>query len=450
MIRIKKGLDLPIIGSPKQSSISKAKASTTVALTGPDYVGMKPSMLVQEGETVKLGQKLFECKKNPGVFYTSPAAGTVRKIHRGARRAFETMVIQADHSGDQVTFETYTGKSIATLTETEARDLLIESGLWTAIRERPFDKTPAVDSKAEAIFVSATDTNPLAAEPARIITERKQDFQSGMGVLAKLTQGTVFLVQKSGESLPSINLANVKTETADGIHPAGNVGTHMHFLCPAHSNRRVWHVGYQDVLAIGQLFTTGNLNVERVISLAGPRAKNPRLLRTHLGANLDELIDKEIENPKDTRVISGSVFNGRKLEGQFHYLGRYHNQVTLIEEDEKREFLGWQMPGANKFSIKRVFVSSLLAGKKFAMGSNTNGSPRAIVPIGSFEDITSLDILPTQLLRALMSRDTDGAQELGCLEFAEEDLAIYTFASPGKIDFGPVLRENLDMIEREG
>ena len=447
LIKIKKGLTIPISGQPSLQ-FEQAQSVRSVGLVGPNYVGMKPTMIVKEGESVKIGQKLFECKKNPGLFFTSPAAGKISHIIRGERRVFQTVEIQvqADAYHD---FSTYQKKAPTAYELSELRALLQESGLWTGFRERPFDKIPLVDSNPHSIFVSTIDTQPLSIAPSFIISERKEDFQLGLSVISKLASKNLYICGDI-ESLDLPKLPNLKSVKVSGLHPAGNVGTHIHFLEPVSLQKSVWHIGYQDVIAIGYLFKTGKLDVSRVFALGGPRAKNPRVLKTRLGANLEDLLEGEVVSPEETRVISGSILNGRTKDKVFKFLGQYDNLVSCIEEDNSRSLLGWHSPGFNLFSQKRIYFSKLMPKKIFSLGSSTHGSARAMVPTGSFEEITPLDILPTQLLRALLSYDTDQAQELGCLDLAEEDLALYTFVSPGKIDFGPVLRENLSKIEKEG
>ena len=253
--------------------------------------------------------------------------------------------------------------------------------------------------------------------------------------------------------VPGASLDFIEPEEFAGPHPAGLPGTHIHFLDPVSMDKTVWHINYQDVIAIGKLFDTGRLFVERIISLAGPVVNEPRLLRTRLGASVDDLVNEQLCEV-DRRVISGSVLSGRKAAGVFGYLGRYHNQVSAVAEGHEREFMGWQMPGFNKFSVKNTFASSIYSlinpNKRFNMTTNTGGSKRAMVPIGSYEKVMPLDILPTFLLRALLTSDTDQAQALGCLELNEDDLALCTFVCPGKMEYGPLLRQCLDTIEREG
>lgn len=445
MIKISKGLDLPITGAPVQKIFSGPMIKT-VAVTGQDYVGMKPTLLVNVGDKVKKGQALFEDKKTPGVIFTAPAAGTVKEINRGEKRAFISLVINIE-SDEQVTFQNYKSKGVDVTAE-EAKCLLVESGLWTALRTRPFSKTPALDATPAALFVNVMDTNPLTASPELIVSQNLSDFKAGVAVLSKLAPKTYVVTHRN--SCVDLKDLNVKHEIFGGPHPAGNVGTHIHFLEPVSLNKSVWHVGYQDVIAIGKLFTSGKLYTERVVALAGPAARNPRLVTTVVGASIVELTNGEIFDNTDIRYVSGSVLGGRTATGAAAYLGPFHNQVTMLKEGHHREFLGWQSPGFNKFSIKPVFLSKLIPGKKFNLDTNTNGSLRSIVPIGAFEKVMPLDILPTQLLRYLMVKNTDYAASLGALELDEEDLALCTFVDPCKNEYGPVLRENLNIIEKEG
>lgn len=450
MIRIKKGLNLPINGAPKQI-IEKAKNVKTVAITGLDYVSMKPSLLVKEGDSVKLGQPVFVCKKVPGVVYTAPASGKVVAINRGEKRVFQTLVIELEGEGlDQVAFQNMKSGSADSHNFDSVTKLLQESGLWTALRTRPFSKAAPVDgSKPHSVFITAMDTSPLAVDADIVIKESAEDFRFGVDVLSHLTDGKTFVCKKAGSYMPQFTSKKVEVQEFLGLHPAGNVGTHIHFLDPVGPKKTIWHIGYQDVIAVGKLFQTGKLSVERVIALSGPKAAHPRLLKTRMGANLNELTANE-SAPGAIRTVSGSVLNGRKVDSAYFYLGRFHSQVTLLEEDTKRELLGWHAPGFDRFSLKRTFLSKLLPGKTFDMTTTTWGSPRAMVPVGMFEQVMPLDILPTQLLRAVVTKDTDYAQSLGCLELDEEDLALCTFASPGKTDFGPYLRETLSIIEKEG
>ena len=445
MITIKKGLDVPVQGAPQQV-IHDGPSIKTVATLGEEFVGMRPTMFVKVGDRVTKGQVIFEDKKNPGVKFTSQAAGVVKEINRGEKRVLQSVVVEVD-GDDKETFTSYPTSELASIAREDVVKNLVDSGLWTSLRTRPFSKVPAIDSAPAAIFVSAMDTNPLAANPEVVIAEQAEAFQQGLTILSRLTDGEVFVSKAPGANIPVDSNATV-TEFA-GKHPAGLVGTHIHFLKAANAERFVWHVGYQDVIAIAKLFTTGELDSTRVISLAGPAAKNPRLVRTVLGANTDELsagesIDGEL------RVVSGSLIMGATATAVHGYLGRYHVQVSLILEGREKEFIGYMYPGPNKFSVTRAYMSHFFPKKLFNMTTTTNGSDRAMVPIGNFERVMPLDILPTMLLRDLVAGDTDTAQQLGALELDEEDLALCTFVCPGKTDYGVILRDCLTTIEKEG
>jgi len=448
MIRIKRGLNLPIQGEPQQKIVDEPKVRR-VALVGPDYIGMKPTMLVKEGDTVQLGQKLFEDKKNLGVFYTSPGAGVVAAIHRGDKRKFLAIEIELGAHAEK-TFQKFSPEKLSSLNRMECQELLIESGLWTVFRTRPYSKSPRARSLPKSIFVTAMDTNPLSAKPGLILKDYKEDFENGLKVLTRLTDGPVYLCKDFDGEIPGATVSGVSVQEFSGPHPAGLSGTHIHFVDPVGESKTVWSVGYQDVIAIGKLFTTGKLWVERVISLAGPLVKNPRLVRTRLGASLEDLVRDQLDSTKEARVISGSVLSGRTASGPHSFLGRFHYQVSVIEEGRKREFLGWQLPGFGKFSIKNVYAGKLLPGKHFAFTTSTQGSPRAMVPVGSYEKVMPLDIIAPYFLRALIIQDTEASAQLGALELDEEDLSLCTFVDPGKTDFGPLLRSVLTTIEKEG
>lgn len=449
MKRITKGLDVPIANPPEQT-IYDGPEIRSVAVVGTDYIGLKPTMAVAEGDVVKRGTLLFTDKKNPGVKFTSPAAGTVQAVNRGDKRAFQSIVISVDGDGAE-TFSSAGNTDITTLSREEVVENLVESGLWTSFRQRPFSRVPAIDSRPRSIFITATDTNPLAARPEVVVGEREQDFRFGVQVIRHLTEGKVFLVSSPGVTLPGEELSDIDDVEFEGPHPAGLVGTHIHFLDPVSREKSVWHINYQDVLAIGHLFLTGELDVRRVVSLAGPAVKKPRLIRTRLGASIADLTEGELESG-DVRVISGSVLSGRAAgDGPFGFLSRYHLQVSALAEGREREFLGWQKPGLDKFSLRKIFASAFLRpDQKYSFTTTTGGSRRAMVPIGMYEDVMPLDIIPTFLLRSLITEDTDQASALGALELDEEDLALCTFVCPGKYEYGALLRKCLTVIEREG
>jgi len=447
MHRITKGLDLPITGQPEQT-ISAGPHVAKVALVGDDYIGMKPTMLVQPGDTVKLGQPLFQDKKTEGVVFTSPAAGRIVELNRGDRRVFQSMVIEVD--GDNaVEFPALASGDLASVDRKEIVDVLVSSGLWTSLRTRPFSRVPAPATQPHSIFVQAIDTNPLAVDPLPVIQEREREFRHGLQALTRLTDGPVYLCRVPARPLPGEDLPGVQTEEFEGIHPAGLPGTHIHLLDPVGPNKTVWTINYQDVIAFGHLMCEGRLCVDRVVSVAGPSVTEPTLIRTRLGASLEDILDQRLRGENE-RVISGSVLSGRAASGVFGYLGRYHQQVTAIPEGNQRDFLGWLTPGSDRFSVRGIFSSALDRTRRFVFSTSQEGNKRAMVPIGMYEQVMPLDVLPTFLLRSLIVGDTEEAQALGCLELDEEDLALCTFVCPGKYEYGPMLRENLTQIELDG
>ncbi len=390
---------------------------------------------------------LFVDKINEGVPYTSPAAGKVIKIERGARRVFQTVVIEVDAQEDHQSFSSYTSRD--SWGRKDLKELLLESGLWTTIRERPFSKNASLTRFPRSLFITAMDSTPLAASAAVIINEFRDDFNRGVEALSSLSEGQTYVCHDGREKLTIKANDKIVLQGFSGKHPRGNVGTHIAMLDPVNTERMVWHIGYQDVIAVGKLLATGQLWTQRVVSLAGPLVINPTLIRTRSGACLCDLT-KGLLKEGSHRMISGSVLNGRKKDDVFCYLGAFHQTVTVIEESSEREFLGWHSPGFNKFSAKPIYFSRFFPGKEFSLTSLLNGSKRAMVPIGTFEKVMPLEILPTQLLRALLVKDTDQAQLLGALELDEEDLALCTFVDSGKVDYGPVLRDCLTIIEKEG
>jgi Na+-transporting NADH:ubiquinone oxidoreductase subunit A len=446
-IRIRRGLDIPITGRPEQI-IQDGPAIGQVAVMGRDYVGLKPTLHVAEGDRVRLGEPLFSDKARPDVRITSPGTGTVSAIHRGARRVLQAIVVDLDGNGEE-RFEQYDVAALPSLERAAVVANLTRSGLWTAFRTRPYSKVPDPDSAPHALFVTAIDTNPLAPDPAVVVADAREDFEHGLAVISRLTEGPVYLCRAPGADIPEPSLPNLKVAEFAGPHPAGLAGTHIHFLSPVSAQRTVWTIGYQDVIACGRLFTSGRLVPERIVSFAGPPVREPRLVRLRMGAALEPLVRDGLADV-ECRLLSGPVLSGYRAAGWGAYLGRYHVQVAALREGRKRKLLGWITPGSNRYSVTNAFASSFNRSRRFDLTTTQNGSPRAMVPIGSYERVMPLDILPTQLLRALLVGDTDMAQQLGCLELDEEDLALCSFVCPGKHDFGPVLRENLERIEREG
>jgi Na+-transporting NADH:ubiquinone oxidoreductase subunit A len=445
-MRISRGLNIPISGEPEQVIHDPVNEVRTVAVIGRDFRGLKPTMRVTEGDEVRIGEVLFEDKKNPGIKYTSPGAGVVRAINRGARRVLQSVVIDIHEEETAIEYIAYGEDALDTLSVEQVKEQLLESGAWTAFLTRPFSKVPRADAVPHSIFITAIDTRPLAPDPAVVIADDPEAFKNGIRVIRHLSGGKVFVTKAAGASIPEVSYDNVEYHEFSGPHPAGLVGTHIHFLDPVHAHKTVWHIGYQDVMAIGHLFVSGKHSMSRVIALAGPMVEEPRLIRTRQGVCTDCLIQGELR-PGQARVISGSVLAGFRSAGWSAYLGRFNVQVSVLQEGSERLFLHWLNPWLRQFSLLKVFARKYA---EYAMTTTQNGSRRAMVPLGNYEAVMPLDILPTQLLRSLLVRDTDAAQQLGALELDEEDLSLCTFVCHSKYEYGPALRACLEQIEREG
>jgi Na+-transporting NADH:ubiquinone oxidoreductase subunit A len=349
---------------------------------------------------------------------------------------------------DRVTFEAWSAEQLADLRRDQVIDRLLETGLWSALRTRPYGKLPDPSSEPSSIFVTAMDSNPLAAQPQVIVADFERDFEAGLTVISHLTDGEVFVCQAPRAGLPSGMADNVVGVEFAGPHPAGLAGTHIHFLDPVGAAKMVWHLGYQDVIAIGKLFTTGRIWTERVVALAGPGVKRPRLIRTRLGADIEGIARDELHDG-DWRIISGSLLSGHHARGALGYLGRFHNQVSVVAEGHEEPPRNWPFPGSkNAYSAYGLTGHKPSKGRRPGLTTALHGAPTAFVPLGGFERVMPLDILPTQLLRALLVGDSDMAEALGCLELAEEDLALCTFVCPSKIEYGPLLRACLDQMEK--
>ncbi len=446
-ITIKKGLDLPITGKP-EATIRPGSPVSQVAIVGDDSIGMKPTMEVQVGDMVSTGQLLFTDKKTPGVKYTSPGCGKVIAINRGKKRKFESLVV--DLNGEEsVSFLDQPDQPVENYSPEQLRATLLDSGLWPSFRTRPYGRVPAIDTLPASLFITAIDTEPLAPAPELIIAGNPNDYTRGLQILRRMTEAPLNYCSSRRELLPCEQVEGINYWSFTGPHPAGLASTHIHHIDPVHEHKTAWHIGYQDVTAIGYLFRTGKRMTGRVIALGGAGIQSPALVETRVGANIEELCRGEVTDGP-LRVISGSVLSGRTAREYHGFLGRYHNLVSVLPDSSGRSFFNWAMPGSNRFSIKPIFISALNKMLKLPMNTAVWGGKRAIYPLGSYEDVMPLDIIPTYLLKALSVGDTEKSKALGCLELIEEDLSLCGFVCPGKNEFAPALRDVLTTIELEG
>ncbi len=453
----RKGLDLPLPDSPVQE-IHPGPRIRRIALVADDFPGVTLRSVVEGGERVRRGDPLCIDRSNADVRFTAAGAGTVAAVHLGERRSVQSIVIELTEGERSLdpraehfrTFESHVSKPADRWDATGIRELLAESGLWAALRSRPFGKVPRLDETPAAVFVTAIDTNPHAPDPDVVLAPDAETLDLGLSIIARLTDGPTYLCVRRGSAMPARVSAPVSVEEFAGPHPAGTAGYHIHRLLPVGRERSVWTIGYQDVLAIGRLFETGRLSTDRVIALSGEGVSRPRLLRTRIGAATADLLagERTVDPEADgVRVISGSVWSGKAATGAvFGYMGRHDLQLTLVSEDRRRIFLRWLRPGTRTFSVLPVQWSAFRRRPGFDFTTSSNGARRPIVPIGAYEQVMPFDILPTFLLRALLSEDDETAEKLGALELIEEDLALVSFVDPGKTDFGPVLRSALERL----
>jgi Na+-transporting NADH:ubiquinone oxidoreductase subunit A len=434
VILIKKGLNLPISGHP-DPVVSDTPTIHKAAILSNDFIGMKPTMLVKEGEKVKLGQKIIEDKKNPGVFFTSPCGGEVSSINRGDKRKFLSIEFDIDAEEESVLFDT----------NQDPKTLLIESGLFNAFRTRPFNRTPKVEDKPDRVFINACDTNPLAVSPKDIIQLNEADFNSGVAFISSLFDFDIDLAFEDDHR--DYTFKKVNSTQFKGPHPAGLASTHINAIYPVNLHRKVWTINYQEVISIGYLVNNGKLRTHKNISLAGESVFNPSIVSARIGSNIDQLCAGKVNS--NARVISGSVLFGHDAIDAMSYLGFYDNQVTALPNHTDDVFLNWVMPGKNIHSKLNVFLSAFKKPAKFNFNTGINGGNRAIVPVGSYEEIIPHDILMTQLLKALVVGDVEVAAELGMFELTAEDLALATYVCPSKYDYCSILMDNLNKVYEE-
>lgn len=424
LIKIQRGLDLHLDGEP-EPLIGEAAAVSSAALVGLDYENLRPAIAVAEGERVAIGQTLFTTKDNTSIAFTSPATGRVRAINRGIKRKLLSVVIDIDddRAHTQTNLETFDPGSIDTAAAPRIREVLLASGLWTAMRARPFGAVANPDIPPRAIFVNAMRSGPLAIDPTTAMEGDTVDLAHGVACLATLCTRT-FLCKAPELEIDRTRIGTATVVELVGPHPVGLSGTHINLLTTVGQQPDIWHIGYQEVSAIGKLLTTGVLDMKRIVALGGPCAKRPRLVRTRVGANLEDLLANEVE--RDARIVSGSPLSGRAIGANTDYLGRYDTQIALLREHAP--------PG----DVEDATGSTSL-----------NGWPSGMLSIEAFERVWPFDAPPIPLLRALIAQDIDTAQALGCLGFEEEDLALCSYLCPAKYDYGRALRATLEALRSE-
>ncbi len=439
MIKTNKGLDLPISGSPSLD-LDSSTAVNSVAILGADYVGLKPTMMVDEDDIVQSGQKLFENKKNPGTFVTSHLSGVVTSINRGEKRRFISLVIDEDSSIDPLNFnfDDYNNQI----------DFLVDTGALAYFRTRPYNRMPDPNILPSAIFINACDTNPLSVDPFELIkiNDDQELFNDGLKFIASIDNNIKVFCSYQNENFDQ-SVLNIIYKQFKGPHPAGLVGSHIHFLHPVGQNRSVWNISWQEVISIGYLLKNKILRSEKLISFGGPNVHDPKILKLKYGSNLSEVsAGKVLDN---SRIISGSILNGHTAENVMNYLSAFDNQVSVLPDESNDILFNWAMPGSKLHSMLPAFISSWIKPKEFKFNVSMNGGNRAIVPISSYQEIMPLNILTTQLLKCLVTFDIELGEKLGVLELAPEDLALASYVCPSKYDYQSILNSNLEKMYEE-
>ncbi|MBR5385589.1 MAG: Na(+)-translocating NADH-quinone reductase subunit A [Bacteroidales bacterium] len=445
-INLKKGLDIPIKGAAARTVRVKV-VPDVVAIKPTDFKGLVPRLLVREGDKVLAGSPLFADKQNPDILFTSPVSGTVQEVVRGAKRKLLAVLVKADEKQEYVDFG---AKDAASLNAESVKSLLLNSGLWPSIIQRPYGVLAGTDVKPKAIFISAFNTAPLAADTDYVLADRTADIQAGVTALSKLTDGGIHLGLNADNysSTPFHRVEGVIQHVFSGKHPAGNVGVQISHVSPIMKGDTVWTVSPVMIAAIGRLINTGKLDLSRKVAVTGPAAKEPAYVEAFPGMPAAAIAEAFGIGAK-TRVISGDVLSGENI-GADGYLGFYDNQVTLIEEGDKKELLGWANPiRSHLFSSSPCYFSWLTPGKKYDMDTNLHGGVRAFVETKCFEDVTPMEIFPIYLIKACLAGDIDKMEQFGIYEVLPEDLALCDYVDPSKNEIQYIISKGIDQMIKE-
>lgn len=444
-IKIKKGLNIPIDGQADKV-FGTATATDTVVVKPTDFKGLTPKLILKEGAEVKAGTPIFFSKNDPDVKIASPVSGEIAEIVRGAKRKIMGVKIIADK---ETRYEDF-GPLAANASNEDVKAKMLEMSLLSLIKRRPFGTTARTTDTPKAIFVSACDTAPLAADNDFIVHEQGAALQAGFDALGKLTEGKVHLtVHGSLTSAKELkDVKGVEVHTIDGPHPAGNVGVQINHIDPVNKGESVWTVSVQDVLIIGKAMLTGRFDASRIVAVGGPAADTPKYYRTIIGASVKSIAGDSIA---DKRVVSGNVLTGENVGADGH-LGYFHKEVTVLEEGNSPKFFvtdGWAGPGLNKHSVSRSYFSWLMPSKKYKLDTNMNGEERALVVTGQYEDVFPMDVLPQHLLKAIIIQDIELMENLGIYEVDEEDFALCEYVCTSKTPVQEIVKNGLLFVESE-
>lgn len=446
VFNLKKGYDIALQGRAERRRENTLK-TTAVAVQPKDFPGLRPKIEVNAGDTVQRGSVLFVDKQRPEIVFRSPAAGTVRGIERGERRAILRVVV--DTTADSAeSFESYSSSQVSGLSRDEAKKLLLNSGLWPTLRQRPFDRIADPDATPKSIFISAVDSAPLQAETDLLLEGRDQDFQLGIDFLSNLTDGNINLSVSSTTEAFFSNIQGVKKHRFDGPHPAGNVGVQIHHVDRIISGDVVWYLSPRHVAQIGSFLSKGEYPGAKTYALTGSELADNYYATGSEGALVSDLVSQTFP-ALETRVISGNVLTGSKTAAD-GFVGFYDDMITVIPEVEGRRFMAWVAPGFNANTFWRVFLSKLIPSKKFAPTTDMNGEERAFVSTGEYEKVLPMDVLPVHLCKAILVEDIELMEQLGIYEVSPEDVALCSYICPSKIEFGDIIEKGIVTMEKEG
>ena len=444
-IRIKKGVNINLKGSAERVYASVPQAEC-FAIKPSDFKGLTPKLSVKAGDKVQAGSSLFFDKENPSIKITSPVSGEVTEICRGEKRKILEVVIKADA---KISFIEFPKADAKDLSRDQIIKQMLAAGLWPFVRQRPYAVIANPEDMPKSIFISAFDSAPLACDSDFVLHGMEKEFQTGLDIVTKLSEGKTHLNIDGNANSSSVftSAKNVQINNVSGVHPAGNIGVQIHHIDPINKGEVVWYMYPQDIIAIGRLFSEGKYNATRLIALAGSQVEKPRYYRTLQGASISSITENNIKEG-DNRFISGNVLTGTKISKNGN-LGFYHNEISVIPEGKEQNFLGWLLPGLNKYSLSRTFFSWLNPKKEFSISANMNGEERAYVVTGQYEKVLPMDIYPQQLIKAIMIGDIELMENLGIYEVAEEDFALCEFSCTSKMPVQEILRDGLDFVRKE-
>ena len=446
VIKLKRGLDIKLNGEAEKVVQTTGKI-TRCALKPTDFRALTPKLAVKAGDEVKAGDVLFTDKAHPEIKFTTPVSGTIEAINRGERRKLLEVVVKTD---TETQYRDFGKADVNKLNRDEIINRLLDSGVWPMIKQRPYDIIADPMTTPKAIFVSAFDSAPLAPDYDVVLNSQEKDLQTGFDCLKKICNKNVNLDLRADTPSTSVftKLQNVDVNYFAGPHPAGNAGVQIHHLNPVNKGELVWIVNIQDVAIIGRLFNEGHFDARKIVVLAGSEVTKPLYYHSVLGVSISDMTEGKLKGQVHQRIISGNVLTGTKVEPN-GYLGYYDNQITVIPEGDHYQFLGWAVPGFDKFSASKLFPSFLCPKKHYSLDTNYNGERRAFVVTGQYEKVFPMDIYPVYLLKAVLAEDIDRMEQLGIYEVAPEDMALCEFVCTSKTPVQQILSEGIELMMKE-